>query len=508
MAEPGQAIETELKLALTPAAEKLLPELGAFRPPRASEPETKRIVTTYFDTPNRDLARRGLSLRVRRTGKRRTQTVKASGDGGTAMTRGEWEWPLSKEEPDLSLAASSPVGNDLPTNVALVPVVVTDVVRTTRMLNGEGTKIEAAIDSGSILAGGAKEPVHELELELREGSPGALYRLALTLHAASPLAVEVESKVSRGLRLNHSETPRSHKASAPGFDPRIRAQDALGDIVGSALGHLLANRAPAMAGDIEGIHQARVAIRRLRSGLKLFEPRLEPHAAALFQNELKRLGQVIGEARDWDVFCDEALPESLGDGNEEDLGALIRNAADDRRRAADAVCARELSATSFTSLVLGLAAWAETGRERPCVLGEGLKKRLARIAPSLLGRLARKVRKRSRGLRPGAAPEMLHPLRKSLKKLRYGVEFFAPLYPRKVVKRFLTRVKALQKSLGVINDSAMATRLAQGLAVAGRFELGPPLSAVALSREQARRKATRKLARSWAAFQRQEFFWE
>ena len=137
MAKPGQPRETELKLALTPAAEQLLPELGAFKPPRASEPETQRIVTTYFDTPARDLARRGLSLRVRRSGDRRVQTVKASGDGGPAMRRGEWEWPLAREEPDLSLAARSPVGDALPRNVDLEPVVVTDVVRTARTLNAD-----------------------------------------------------------------------------------------------------------------------------------------------------------------------------------------------------------------------------------------------------------------------------------------------------------------------------------------------------------------------------------
>ena len=76
MAKPDRPTETELKLIVSPSAEERLAGLAAFRPPRASKPKTQHIVTTYFDTPNQDLARRGLSLRVRRAGKKRIQAVK------------------------------------------------------------------------------------------------------------------------------------------------------------------------------------------------------------------------------------------------------------------------------------------------------------------------------------------------------------------------------------------------------------------------------------------------
>ena len=76
--------ETELKLNISPAGEKRIAELAVLRPPRASEPKSQRIVTTYFDTPNSDLKRRGLTLRVRRAGDKRIQAVKAAGGGGVA----------------------------------------------------------------------------------------------------------------------------------------------------------------------------------------------------------------------------------------------------------------------------------------------------------------------------------------------------------------------------------------------------------------------------------------
>lgn len=508
MARLRHQTETELKLIISPAGERRLEELPAFRPPRASEPKIQRIVTTYFDTPNRDLQRRGLSLRVRRAGGKRIQAVKASSNGGAVKARCEWEWPIAKEEPDLGLAAQTPVADALPADRVLEPVVVTDVVRTTRTLQLEGNTIEAALDSGSILAGEAKEPIHELELELREGAPGALYRLALTIHAATPLAVEVESKAARGFRLIEGKAPHATNFPAVKLDRDVSAGDGLRQIVANGIGHLLANRASASAGDAEGIHQARVAIRRVRSALRLFAPRLEPHAAALFQNELQRAGRVVGEARDWDVFCGEMLPQSFGQSGEAELAALIRSAAEARRKAADHICARELRAASFTALVLGLGAWTETGREHRRLLGDKrLERRLSRVAPGLLDRLARKVEKRGRALQPNASPVALHPLRKALKKLRYSIEFLASLYPPKAVKRFLRRLKDLQKGLGAINDAAVATRLAEQLAGGGHVELGLPVGVVAISREEARRAAMRKLERQWRAFRRQERFW-
>jgi triphosphatase len=502
--------ETELKLKISPGGDQRIAELAAFRPPRASEPEKQRIVTTYFDTPNSDLHQRGISLRVRRAGGKRIQAVKANGDSGVAKERGEWEWPIEKETPDLALAARTPLAEVLSPDAEkdLKPVVVTDVVRTTRTVKAEGTTIEAALDSGSIEAGKTKLPVRELELELRQGTPAALYRLALALLEETPLTVEVESKAARGYRLMDKSAPRPEKPKAVELNRKVRVVEGLSEIVANGLGHLLANRPSAMERDAEGIHQTRVAIRRLRSALKMLEPCLEPHATALFQDEMRRIGRVIGEARDWDVFCNETLPKSFAKAKAPELSEPLLAAAEARRAAADERCGRELAAPSFTALVLGLAAWAETGRDlRRAVGNRRLRKRLSRQAPDLLDRLARKVAKRGRALGPHAAASELHPVRKALKKLRYGVEYVAAFYPRKAVKRYLRRLEALQDSLGVINDAAVAIRLAEDLAKGNRVKLGAPLAMLAASRKHASRTATWKLERQWDAFRQQDPFW-
>jgi triphosphatase len=212
-----QQTETELKLMVPPAAENRLDELPAFKAPAASEPCKQRIVTTYFDTPGCDLAREGLSLRVRRVGEKRVQTVKATGTANAAMARGEWEWPIATEAPDLSLIEGTPIGSRfLPgASKSLEPAVITDVVRTTRVVRVEGGVVDVALDDGVIAAGDACEPIHELELELREGGAGALYRLALALHAKTPVAVGAESKVNRGLRLRAGVPAKPRDASRP-----------------------------------------------------------------------------------------------------------------------------------------------------------------------------------------------------------------------------------------------------------------------------------------------------
>ena len=168
-----QPIETELKLTFPPDAANRLADHPAFKRQGANAPRSERIVSTYFDTPSHELARRGLSLRIRAVGKLRVQTLKWSGaNGGAAMSRGEWEWPVKDDKPDIALASSAPAVSRLPADLGkqLQPIVVTDVMRTAHTLDFQGSTIEAVLDSGSIVAGDQKQPVHELELELHHGA--------------------------------------------------------------------------------------------------------------------------------------------------------------------------------------------------------------------------------------------------------------------------------------------------------------------------------------------------
>jgi CHAD domain-containing protein len=210
-------------------------------------------------------------------------------------------------------------------------------------------------------------------------------------------------------------------------------------IVAAELAGLAAQMPAARAGEMEGVHQMRVALRRLRACLVLFAPHLRRAEAAEFNDALRALGRVLGAARDWDVFCVETLPAALGGEAEELFGRASMERAAAHRRLVEVLEGPEPAALSAR-----LAAWS--GAEGTLARGAA-GRRLVDAAGDLLDRLARKVRRRSRhvGRLDG---EELHDLRKALKKLRYGVDFVGGLFEAKAVRRYEKGCKHLQEVLG------------------------------------------------------------
>lgn len=462
--------------------------------------EMHHDVTTYFDTPDRMLAKDGISLRVRRHGRQYIQTLKLPTTGRGAFAREEWEWPVPSNRPEPELLSETPLATRLRELDSLQPVFVTDVRRSVRSIQQDGATIELSLDHGSIRAGAATEPVHELELELKAGQPEPLYRLAAALHARVPLSLDLESKADRGWRLCTGHARGAVKHGAIELPDKVTTGAAFQRITGAALAHLLANEPAAEAGDMEGVHQMRVAIRRLRAALVLFRPLLEPHAEARFTAELRRLGRVFGEARDWDVFCTEILAEAEQDGVARPWLDLLRDPAERERAAAHAHVAAELRGPGLAALAIGLAEW---GGDAATLTGDssarGMQTPLAACAAELAERLADKVRRRGRHI-ARRSDEELHALRKSLKKLRYGIEFVAPLGRHKRVKAYLHGCKALQEQLGAMNDARVAVGLAEQLGGDRQAELAPALAALAGWAAHRHARARRRLRDEWRAF--------
>ncbi|MEA1677287.1 CYTH domain-containing protein [Nitrospirillum sp. BR 11163] len=196
--------EIELKLAVDPRHLARLKTAPLLAGPRAV---TKTLRNTYFDTPEGDLAARGVSLRLRHSGAKVLQTLKGpSAGGGMAMARSEWEIPA----PDGHLvpqAFTDPAaqalleGTDLR---RLGPVFSNEVKRWTRTLPlAAGLAVDVAVDQGvTHAADGREEPIAELELELAAGQDRrVLYDLALALHRVVPLRLELRTKAERGYAL-------------------------------------------------------------------------------------------------------------------------------------------------------------------------------------------------------------------------------------------------------------------------------------------------------------------
>lgn len=413
-----------------------------------------RLVSTYYDTPDHALARRGSSLRVRRQGRHYIQTVKAAGEVGE-IARGEWEDAVAGERPDPQATQTGPF---LSPEIAgqLRPLFRTEVTRTTIPLTPEpATRIEAAIDRGRIRNGDDTPParISEIELELKSGAPSALYDVALKLLHVAPLRLEPLTKAERGYRLSdHGHGPaKAVHAAALDLRPGMSAETALQRIGRACLDHMLRNEDAALAGNPEGIHQMRVAVRRLRAILSAFAPLLPREPRRWASIELRWFADILGDTRNLDVFASGLVRPAraaLSPSSEFDpLGLAVAR----RRRVAHKEVVKAISSSRYTEAMLALLRWFD-GREWRASSDDGVLDRpIEEIAPMLLERCRQKVEKRSRDF-VGQSARQRHQLRIALKKLRYTAELFGNLYDGSGFRHFVQRLKRLQDDLGDIND--------------------------------------------------------
>jgi len=495
-------METELKFALSPDGHRAVEKLLGHEGDRSRHAD----VSTYFDTPDLRLHKAGFSLRVRRRSDRNAyvQTVKSADN--SQLNRNEWEWPVEREAPELGVLAAVP---GLPSVLDghgedLREIFRAEVEREQQTLHPmPGAAVELAFDYGVIAVGEQRERLSELELELKGGTEEALLRLGLEVARAASLSLLMESKAERGYRLRNGERPAAQKAAALSLAGDAHAGDAFCRLVDLVLEHLLANQPAALRGDeVEGVHQMRVAVRRMRSLLVLFRPMLERQAAMRFEDELRRLGDVLGRARDWDVFLDKILPAASGDGVPADAIQALRDAAADRRHAAHQDAKKAIAEPAFARFVLALRVWSQPNAG--AVEERYANRRLVKAASNLLNRLHSKLGKRLDKADPDDAPG-LHSVRKSAKKLRYGIEYFEGVYGSDA-KEYLKRCNQLQKRLGALNDLETATARAREL-TDGRIDLVPALGLLAGWAEGKREPVLKKALKAKATFVRTTVFW-
>lgn len=192
--------EIELKLALTPDGPRALTDL-----PLLGKGALHTLTNTYYDTPQSDLARARIAVRLRQLDGDWLQTVKTAGQGGGGLSeRQEWEWPLDAATLDTARLATLPPfqaqsEHDLRPAIAhLAPQLSTDFQRTRWELDWQDARIEVVLDQGEIKSGSHRAPIRELELELKQGNASALWSLARALAEHVALRPSDSSKAARG----------------------------------------------------------------------------------------------------------------------------------------------------------------------------------------------------------------------------------------------------------------------------------------------------------------------
>ena len=308
------------------------------------------------------------------------------------------------------------------------------------------------LDRGWVEAGGRREVLSEIELELVQGRVSALFDLALAFTADLPLRPEILSKAERGYRLRLGAPPKPVKA-AP--SPLVAAQaplEAFSGIAAACVAQLQLNELGAGEDDPEFIHQMRVALRRLRSALRIFRPVLPDGLEQAVVPPIRDLAGALGTARDWDVLAEEIVePARRSFAADARLSALAA-AVDHARQQARAVAQQALAAPKHAAALLDLN--ARLHQDGSAAVGESL----AAFAARRLNRL----HKNALALADAAEetdPASLHALRIGVKRLRYALEFFAPLHRARDVRDALEALTALQDALGALNDLSRAGAL-------------------------------------------------
>ena len=446
--------EIELKLTLPQKS------LAALRrhPLIADAPREGRSCTlenTYFDTPELELRERRMAVRTRKAGSRWLQTVKCAAEtSGGLSSRPEWEQPYANGSFDFSAIERDDVRNRLESlHPRLVPVFTTHFKRETCILTPrEGVRVLAMIDNGSIEANGQSRPLCELELELVEGDPRELYALALQLAESLPLTPENVSKAERGYRLFSNHALRPAKVRPSRLSAEQSPVDAFRIIGFDCLALWQANETGAReSDDPEFIHQLRVALRRLRSALRLFGPALPTDFVERWSDGLKDAADGLGAARDLDVMLAEVLSPVAESGLADEATQRLIAMAVDRRDREKTAAREQLLAASHGRQMLALASDLYALQSDALVKSANLTT-FARLQLTQLHKRARKRYSAAADLHP----DKLHELRVSLKRLRYGIEFLLPLLPEKATVRFANEIAEIQETLGYLNDEAVA----------------------------------------------------
>lgn len=426
-------------------------------------PEITEADSAYFDTKDGIVRRAGYSLRVRKAGGRHVQAVKHKPNAAAGLfVRREWETAVPGFALDDAALAKTPLRKLLEAQEAgpLKLQVRSKFRRTIWLVTRKDSVIEVVLDEGKVSAGKAETPLCELELELKAGKPRALFALAGEIGAALPLRLGVLSKAERAYALAERTLGRAARAEPIALPVPVSEGAAFRIVAQACLRHYRLNEMLLLEQrDADALHQARIALRRLRSALSLFRATVRGKDYPELREEIGWLAGQFGDARNLDVL----LAGEEGLHAEEVVRERLLKA---RARAYDRVEAA-LQSARVRALMLKLSLWIEAGAWR---FRDRAKRDLAGLAAEQLNRQWRRVKRNGDRLEK-VAPEDRHRLRLDVKKLRYSAEFLAGLSAKRPKlarrERFVEALKALQESLGDLNDAeaaqAITTKLAPGL---------------------------------------------
>ena len=469
-----------------------------------------RLQACYFDTPDRDLVRAKIALRLRREGEQWVQTLKMPGEN--ALSRIKINHDRPSPDLDLSVYAAEPFAAVLAKHAQALSICYeTDVQRIFRQTRTDLGLVEIALDTGLLRAGSVELPISEIEFELKRGQLAAVFTLGKKWQQAHGLIVDARSKSERGDRLallnaelktiseqkqERQESSRrqaiaqfwaARTAENISLYPKIHAQAALAAVSAECLDQIIRNAAVLaevdtadiyQAGGAVHVHQLRVGIRRLRSAWSFFNG-IAVLPSEELRSEIKLHFAKLGGTRDDDVLKETLLPVLsaagqppliLDDGQtptDTENVSLSRpfqswlldmlawtvlpavTVAQEQNAPTKSIeqVATQVAALAAQPVAAEVVATASIKIQKPLTLKEALVKKLKKWHRRLL----------QDGLQFDQLDiEPRHELRKRGKKLRYALQFTESLLPTARLKTYRKQLAAVQDILGEMNDLAVA----------------------------------------------------
>jgi CHAD domain-containing protein len=472
-------IEREVKLLASP--DFVMPDLGGTALP------DQQLKATYYDTPDLRLARWGVSLRYRTGEGAPRWTLKLPSDlGGPGLTRTELEFegPPAAVPPAVCGLVTAYVRTS-----ELVRVARLETRRQLAELRDELGVVRAIVSDDDVKVYDGRRltsQFREIEVEAVAGGADVLEAAAARLEAAGAVAGQQLSKVARALGPAAALAP--HELPAATLTRNATAGEVVQAAIAGSVRKLLKHDPGVRLGDdIEQVHQARVATRRLRSDLRTFASLVDDAWAKGLRSELSWLADLLGAVRDLDVLSERlaAQVQDLPVADQRGGVALLARLHSERADARAALIVA-MESDQYVALLETLIAAANA----PMLTAEAAQPARPVLA-ALVQDAYKRVKKAVHAVTTPPVDADLHNVRIRAKRARYAADAAVPVWG-KPARKLASAIAGVQTVLGDLQDAVVTE---EWLRRSGRASVNPAFVAGELVVMQ-----TTAMASSRAAF--------
>jgi triphosphatase len=432
---------------------------------------TRHALALYLDTPDGAIAKLGLGFGLRQQDK---MTLARGPRRAPAL--GARRWMRFVEElspaPHMHDVLECCLQRDA-VREALALSVACAIEETLFAVQFGGAWLEIRVDRCEIAASSQKFVVTTARFHQISGGLTDFLQAVREIAGVPHLRLCAEPMLVRARRRLYADGERPIGAFAPRLGRAMDMREAFQTVAQACFDQFLLNEAAIrIAREVEAVHQCRVALRRMRTALRLFRlptgKAIEGSRAHSWRHDFKAISTLLRDARDLDVLLDEQAQPLVSKSPPVNAppaaSAALLNEIKARREGAYDRLLAALSGPQANGFYLDFALWIGAGDfgaaadwNEPLVAF--LQRRLSKTTRNLL--------KRGDEIETDSEEER-HRTRIAAKNLRYSAEFFecltAPKTVHKRFKIFIAALKEIQEILGAYNDQIVARQFFTALA--------------------------------------------